>query len=101
MLTGRNVAAVKVLKVQRLKTDDVVEHFFTASTHNWLLFFTNKGRVYRAKVHELPDAGRDARGQHVANLLAFKPDETIAQVIAISDYQTQPFLVLATQRRHC
>jgi DNA gyrase subunit A len=87
----------KGVKGAALKTDDVVEHFFTASTHNWLLFFTNKGRVYRAKVHELPDAGRDARGQHVANLLAFKPDETIAQVIAISDYQTQPYLVIATK----
>jgi DNA gyrase subunit A len=87
----------KGVKGAALKTDDVVEHFFTASTHNWLLFFTNKGRVYRAKVHELPDAGRDARGQHVANLLAFKPDETIAQVIAITDYQTQPYLVIATK----
>jgi DNA gyrase subunit A len=87
----------KGVKGAALKTDDVVEHFFTASTHNWLLFFTNKGRVYRAKVHELPDAGRDARGQHVANLLAFKPDETIAQVIAIADYQTQPYLVIATK----
>jgi len=87
----------KGVKGAALKTDDVVEHFFTASTHNWLLFFTNKGRVYRAKVHELPDAGRDARGQHVANLLAFKPDELIAQVIAISDYSTQPYLVIATK----
>jgi DNA gyrase subunit A len=80
-----------------LKQDDLVEHFFVASTHDWLLFFTNKGRVYRAKVHELPDAGRDARGQHVANLLAFKPDETIAQVIAVSDYESHPFLVIATR----
>ena len=80
----------KGVKGAALKLDDVVEHFFTASTHNWLLFFTNKGRVYRAKVHELPDAGRDARGQHVANLLAFKPDESIASVIAITNYSTQP-----------
>jgi DNA gyrase subunit A len=87
----------KGVKGAALKQDDVVEHFFTASTHNWLLFFTNKGRVYRAKVHELPDTGRDARGQHVANLLAFKPDENIAQVIAIKDYKAQPYLVLATK----
>jgi DNA gyrase subunit A len=87
----------KGVKGAALKLDDVVEHFFTASTHNWLLFFTNKGRVYRAKVHELPDAGRDARGQHVANLLAFKPDESIASVIAITDYSTQPYLVIATK----
>jgi DNA gyrase subunit A len=87
----------KGVKGAALKQDDIVEHFFTASTHNWLLFFTNQGRVYRAKVHELPDAGRDARGQHVANLLAFKPDETIASVISISDYTTLPYLVIATK----
>ena len=87
----------KGVKGAALKQDDLVDHFFVASTHDWLLFFTNKGRVYRAKVHELPDAGRDARGQHVANLLAFKPDETIAQVIAIPNYQAFPYLVLATR----
>ena len=87
----------KGVKGAALKQDDLVEHFFVASTHDWLLFFTNKGRIYRAKVHELPDAGRDARGQHVANLLAFKPDETIAQVIAISDYKSHPYLVIATR----
>ena len=87
----------KGVKGAALKQDDIVDHFFIASTHDWLLFFTNKGRVYRAKVHELPDAGRDARGQHVANLLAFKPDETIAQVIAIRDYNEDSYLVIATQ----
>ena len=87
----------KGVKGAALKQDDLVEHFFVASTHDWLLFFTNKGRVYRAKVHELPDAGRDARGQHVAKLLAFKPDETIAQVIAVSNYESHPFLVIATR----
>ncbi len=59
-----------------LRQDDIVEHFFVTTTHHWILFFTNKGRVYRAKAYELPEAGRDARGQHVANLLAFQPDET-------------------------
>jgi len=87
----------KGVKGAALKQDDIVEHFFTASTHNWLLFFTNQGRVYRAKVHELPDAGRDARGQHVANLLAFKPNETIASVISITDYTSLPYLVMATK----
>jgi len=87
----------KGVKGASLKQDDLVDHFFVASTHDWLLFFTNKGRVYRAKVHELPDAGRDARGQHVANLLAFKPDESIAQVIAISNYASHPYLVIATK----
>ena len=85
------------VKGAALKQDDVVDHFFVASTHDWLLFFTNQGRVYRAKVHELPDAGRDARGQHVANLMAFKSDETIAQVLSIKDYTAAPYLVLATK----
>jgi len=87
----------KGVKGASLKQDDVVDHFFVASTHDWLLFFTNKGRVYRAKVHELPDAGRDARGQHVANLMAFKPDEEIAAVLSIKDYNTAPYLVLSTK----
>ena len=87
----------KGVKGAALKQDDIVEHFFTASTHDWLLFFTNQGRVYRAKVHELPDAGRDARGQHVANLLAFKPNESIASVISIADYTSLPYLVIATK----
>jgi DNA gyrase subunit A len=85
------------VKGAALKQDDVVDHFFVASTHDWLLFFTNQGRVYRAKVHELPDAGRDARGQHVANLMAFKPEEQIAQVLSLKDYAAAPYLVLATK----
>ena len=80
-----------------LKQDDIVEHFFVTTTHHWILFFTNKGRVYRAKAHELPEAGRDARGQHVANLLAFQPDEKIAQVLAIENYKAVKYLVLATK----
>jgi DNA gyrase subunit A len=81
-----------------LKTDDIVEHFFVSSTHDWVLFFSNKGRVYRAKAYELPEANRNARGQHVANLLAFQPDETIADVITIRDYNVSPYLVLATKQ---
>ncbi len=80
-----------------LRGDDIVEHFFVTTTHHYLLFFTNKGRVYRAKAYELPDSGRDARGQHVANLLAFQPEESIAQILDIRDYQTSPYLVLATR----
>jgi DNA gyrase subunit A len=87
----------KGVRGAQLKQDDVVEHFFTTSTHDWLLFFTNLGRVYRAKAHELPEANRDARGQHVANILAFLPDERIAQVIDIADYTVAPYLVLATR----
>ncbi|MFC3689148.1 DNA gyrase subunit A [Aquipuribacter hungaricus] len=81
-----------------LRGDDVVEHFFTTSTHHWLLFFTNLGRVYRAKAYELPEGARDAKGQHVANLLAFQPDETIAQVLDIADYEAMPYLLLATRQ---
>jgi DNA gyrase subunit A len=81
----------------QLRQDDVVEHFFVTTTHHWLLFFTDKGRVYRAKAYELPEAARSARGQHVANLLAFQPDETIAQVLALRDYDVAPYLVLATR----
>ncbi|MBH0781260.1 DNA gyrase subunit A [Nocardia bovistercoris] len=80
-----------------LKQDDIVKHFFVSSTHDWLLFFTNKGRVYRAKAYELPEANRTARGQHVANLLAFQPDERIAQIIQIKSYDDAPYLVLATK----
>ncbi len=80
-----------------LKQDDIVAHFFVCSTHDWMLFFTNKGRVYRLKAYELPEANRSARGQHVANLLAFQPDEHIAQVMQIEDYQATPYLVLATR----
>ncbi|MFC3963780.1 DNA gyrase subunit A [Nocardia jiangsuensis] len=80
-----------------LKQDDIVKHFFVTSTHDWLLFFTNKGRVYRAKAYELPEANRTARGQHVANLLAFQPDEKIAQIIQITTYTDAPYLVLATK----
>jgi DNA gyrase subunit A len=80
----------------QLKQDDIVDHFFVGSTHDWILFFTNKGRVYRAKAYELPEANRTARGQHVANILAFQPDEKIAQVMQIKDYGVAPYLVLAT-----
>ena len=81
----------------QLRQDDVVEHFFVTTTHHWLLFFTDRGRVYRAKAYELPETARSARGQHVANLLAFQPDETIAQVLALRDYEVAPYLVLATR----
>lgn len=80
-----------------LRQDDVIEHLFVTTTHQWIAFFTNKGRVYRAKAYQLPEAGRDARGQHVANLLAFQGDETIAQVLAIPDYKDGN-LVLATRK---
>ena len=80
-----------------LKQDDIVNHFFVCSTHDWILFFTTQGRVYRAKAYDLPEASRIARGQHVANLLAFQPEERIAQVIQIKSYEDAPYLVLATR----
>ncbi len=87
----------KGVKGAQLRADDVVEHFFVTTTHHWLLFFTNKGRVYRAKTYELQEAGRDAKGQHVANLLALQPDEEIAQILDITNYVDATYLVLATR----
>ncbi len=88
----------KGVRGAQLREDDIVEHFFVTTTHQWLLFFTNMGRVYRAKGYELPEGGRDSKGQHVANLLAFQPDERIAQVLALRSYDDADYLVLATQR---
>jgi DNA gyrase subunit A len=87
----------KGIKGAALRGDDVVEQFFVTSTHNWLLFFTNTGRVYRAKAYELPEGTRDAKGQHVANLLALQPGESIAKVLSIRDYEEAEFLILATR----
>ncbi len=86
------------VKGAQLRADDVVEHFFVTTTHHWLLFFTDRGRVYRAKAYELPEAGRDAKGQHVANLLALAPDEQIAQILDVRDYGVASYLVLATRK---
>ena len=88
----------KGVKGASLRQDDVVEHMFVTTTHHWILFFTNKGRVYRAKAYQLPDSGRDARGQHVANLLAFQPEEEIAQVLAMPDFESTNYLVMATRK---
>jgi DNA gyrase subunit A len=85
------------VKGAQLRADDVVEHFFVTTTHHWLLFFTNTGRVYRAKTYEVQEAGRDAKGQHVANLLALQPGEEIAQILDIRDYAAATYLVLATR----
>ncbi|WP_285859757.1 DNA gyrase subunit A [Kocuria rosea] len=87
----------KGVKGAQLRGDDVVEHFFVTTTHNWILFFTNLGRVYRTKAYELLEAGRDAKGQHVANLMAFQPGERIAQVMELRSYDDAPYLVLATR----
>lgn len=86
----------KGIKGASLRGDDVVEHFDVGSTHEWHLFFTNLGRVYRIKGYEIPEAGRDAKGQHIANLLAFQPGETIASTITLKGYDQAQYLVLAT-----
>ena len=88
----------KGVKGAQLRADDVVEHFGVTTTHHWLLFFTNFGRVYRAKAYELPEGGRDSKGQHVANLLAFQPGEKIAKVLDLRNYDAGEYLVLATRR---
>ncbi len=88
----------KGVRGAQLRADDVVEHFFVTTTHHWLLFFTNTGRVLRAKAYEIQEAGRDAKGQHLANLLALQPGEEIAQVLDIRDYAAAKYLVLATRR---
>lgn len=87
----------KGVRGAQLRGDDAVDHFFVTSTHDWLLFFTNLGRVYRAKAYQLPEGARDAKGQHVANILPFQPDEKIAQVMTIRDYDQAEYLVLATK----
>jgi len=87
----------KGVKGAQLRADDIVEHFFVTTTHHWLLFFTTTGRVYRAKAYEVQEAGRDAKGQHVANLLALQPGEDIAQILDIRDYSVAKYLVLATR----
>ena len=88
----------KGVRGAQLREDDIVDHFFVTTTHHWLLFFTNLGRVYRSKAYELPEGGRDAKGQHVANLLAFQPGEKIAQVLDLQNYEQAEYLVLATLR---
>ncbi|KMK73144.1 DNA gyrase subunit A, partial [Kocuria rhizophila] len=85
------------IKGAQLRGDDVVEHFFVTNTHHWILFFTTLGRVYRVKAYEFVEAGRDAKGQHVANLMEFQPEERIAKVMELRSYQDAPYLVLATR----
>jgi DNA gyrase subunit A len=87
----------KGVKGASLRADDVVQNFIVTTTHHWLMFFTNTGRVYRSKVYEIQEAGRDAKGQHVANLLALQPDERIVEVVDLKDYQQAPYLILATR----
>lgn len=86
----------KGVRGAQLRADDIVEHFFVTTTHHWLLFFTNTGRVYRAKTYEVPEGGRDSKGQHLANLLALAPDETVTQILDLREFHSG-FLVLATR----
>lgn len=88
----------KGIKGAKLRADDVVQHFLVTTTHHWLLFFTDKGRVYRAKGFEVTEAARDAKGQHIANLLALLPGESVAQILDVRNYAAAEYLVLATGR---
>jgi len=83
-----------------LKEDDIVQHLFITNTHHWVLFFTNKGRVYRVKVHEVPEGSRNSRGTYVANVpgAAFQPDERIAAVLDLDAYHEDRYLVFGTRR---
>ncbi|QZY53459.1 DNA gyrase subunit A [Leucobacter tenebrionis] len=87
----------KGVRGAQLRADDIIEHFFVTTTHHWLLFFTNTGRVYRAKTYEVPEGGRDSKGQHLANLLALAPDETVTQILDVRDFDAAGYLVLATR----
>ena len=87
----------KGVKGAQLRSDDIVDHFFVTTTHHWLLFFTNLGRVYRIKAYEIQEGGRDAKGQHLANLLELQPDEQVAEILDIRDYEVAKFLTLATR----
>jgi DNA gyrase subunit A len=87
----------KGVKGASLRADDVVQNFIVTTTHHWLMFFTNTGRVYRSKVYEIQESGRDSKGQHVANLLALQPEERVVEVIDLKDYQQSPYLVIATK----
>ncbi len=88
----------KGIKGAKLRADDVVQHFLVTTTHHWMLFFTDKGRVYRAKGYDIQEAARDAKGQHIANLLALLPGESVAQILDIRNYAAADYLVLATRK---
>lgn len=79
-----------------LKESDFVEHLFIASTHDYILFFSNKGKVYRLKVYEIPEASRHARGNAIVNLLPFEKDEKVSAVIATKDFPEDEYLMFAT-----
>jgi DNA gyrase subunit A len=83
-----------------LKADDIITQVFTTTTHHWLLVFTNKGKVYRTKVHEVPESSRTGRGTYVANLpgMGFGGDEKIAAVIDLKEYEAGNYLVFATKK---
>ncbi|MFM1777693.1 MAG: hypothetical protein RL741_311 [Actinomycetota bacterium] len=85
------------VKGAALKQDDVITNFFVTTTHHWILFFTDRGRVFRVKAYELTDTGRDARGQHVANLLSLAPEEHVVEVLDLRDYEQAKYLILATR----
>ena len=88
----------KGIRGARAKQDDIVAHLLTTSNHAYVLFFSNRGKVYRIKAHEIPEKDRTARGISIRNLLPLQSDESIAAVIDTRDYETHRFLVIATKR---
>ena len=88
----------KGIKGMQTIEDDYIEDLFMATTHHYLMFFTNKGRVYRLKAYEIPEASRTARGTAIINLLQLLPDEKITAVIPIREYQDQKYLFMATKK---
>src|SRR6266481_1537865 len=104
---GKGVIGMSTREGQTEEDRDFIEHLFTASTHDYLMFFTNAGRVYVERVHEIPDMGRAAKGRSIANILEFKPSETIAALIRIvarsgpnkedTTWQQAGYLFFATQ----
>ena len=81
-----------------LKDEDYIEHLFVASTHDYILFFTTVGKVYRLKVHELPLGSRQSKGRAIVNLLPFRQDEHVRAVIATRDFEEAKYLLFATKK---
>ncbi|MFN8676270.1 MAG: DNA gyrase subunit A [Thermomicrobiales bacterium] len=88
---GRGVTGVK------MRDEDAVQHILAANSHDWLLVFTNRGRVYQLKVHELPDAGRTAKGMPIINLVNMQPDETVTTLMKVKDYDSAEYLFFTTR----
>ena len=88
----------KGIKGMHMIEDDNIDDMFITSTHNYILFFTNRGRVYRLKGYEIPEAGRTARGVNIINLLSLQPEEKVTAIIPVKEEEEKKYLVMATRR---